>query len=58
MSSPDLWVVASLRWLLLCGASATKLEAGTLAVTAVLTLLTPPRPPIRPLAHQDTTSQR
>jgi copper transport protein len=43
-------------------ALATKLEAGTLAVvlavTAVLTVLTPPRPPIRSLGYQHRTSQR
>jgi copper transport protein len=43
-------------------ALATKLEVRTLAVvlavTAVLTLLTPPQPAIRPLSSQHTTSQR
>jgi copper transport protein len=43
-------------------ALATKLEVGTLAVvlvvTAVLTLLTPPQPPIRALGQQNRTSQR
>lgn len=131
MSSPELWVVALLRWLLLCAlagaiggiagralargqagpgpaplpdpwaliakaalvavaaslavagriwlhrnpglapapggprpgpALATKLEVGTLAVvlavTAVLTLLTPPQSAIRPLSSQHTTSRR
>ena len=43
-------------------ALATKLEVGTLAVvlavTAVLTLLTPPQAPIRSLSYQHRTSQR
>jgi copper transport protein len=43
-------------------ALATKLEVGTLAVvlavTAVLTVLTPPQAPIRSLSYQHGTSQR
>ncbi|HEY2489243.1 MAG TPA: CopD family protein [Streptosporangiaceae bacterium] len=39
-------------------ALATRLEVGTLAVTAVLTVLTPPQAPIRSLSYQHGTSQR
>jgi hypothetical protein len=52
VSSPELWVVALPRWLLLCAL------AGVLAVTAVLTVLTPPQAPIRSLSYQHGTSER
>ena len=85
MSSPELWVVALLRWLLLCalagaiggiagralareqaapgpaalpGPGALRASLLGLAVTAVLTVLTPPQAPIRSLSYQHRTSQR